>query len=80
MQVGQRREGERKVSNFGKSLPSPDFSSCYVENCREGRREEVGHRALFPLVHQPSPSFLPRTPSPRRTRNPADRNTELLLN
>lgn len=53
MQVGQRREGERKVSNFGKSLPSPDFSSCYVENCREGRREEVGHRALFPLVHQP---------------------------
>lgn len=44
------------------------------------RREKERGRRPPSFISSRSPALFPRTPSPRRTGNPADRNTELLLN
>lgn len=46
----------------------------------ERREKERGSRPPSFISSRSPATLFPRTPSPRRTGNPADRNTELLLN
>lgn len=46
----------------------------------ERREKERGSRPPSFISSRSPATLFPRTPFPRRTGNPADRNTELLLN